>query len=321
MTSRTMVCVTAVAALVVLAGCDDGDRGPSARPATTSPVAPTSSSTPTSLPVGAPPAVPYVVGTRLYLGGKAQPGIHGVAATHGRTTLITIGNSDGGDTARYEVLRDGKAVARFTTRYAVVSRDGSKVAWVAVDRTSAHLVEIDATTGHEIDRTSLDRSLYAHEGEESEAWETLVRVDDDGTVSFGGVAASHTWKPGHAPVDVPLRNDSAPPAGFPWRAGWDAALSPTTDWGAWPTDRNGRTDVHGTNGWVNDGVTLQRRGRPATKETIVLPHGFNAGGLTWESATNLLVHVSDDPDQAHWQYLRCDITTRSCELAPTPPGR
>lgn len=277
---------------------------------------PTASTTP--LAVGAAPAVPYAVGPHVYVDGRALRGVNGVDSVHGATAVISLGNSEAGDTTRYEVLRSSRTVARFTARTVVVSRDGSKVAYL--DGTATHLVELLATTGREIGRTSVDAKVLGHQGEENEGWENLEAVQDDGTVWFGSVAASHDWKPGQPPYDVALRN-GGPPAGFPWRSGWDISLSPTTDWGAWITNRTGHTNARGVEKWVNDGVTLQRKGRPATRTTIALPHGFNAGGLTWESATALLVEASDDPAQTHFVYLRCDITTKVCEHAPTAADR
>jgi hypothetical protein len=55
-------------------------------------------------------------------------------------------------------------------------------------------------------------------------------------------------------------------------------------------------------------------------ETIVLPSGANAGALTWESDTSLLITIDDDPRGDRWHFLRCNITTKRCEIAPTSAG-
>jgi hypothetical protein len=267
------------------------------------------------LPTGAAPAIPYVDGSTLYVDGRPVEGAYGGSTTAGSTTLAYPAGQAGNFTS-FTVLYDGARVAVGRARNVVISPDGTKVAWAAVDAASAHLVEIDGTTGRELGRVALDRSLYSREGREDESWETVATVGDDGTVTYGSTATTHTWHPGHAPVDVALQNSAAPPAGFPWAAGWDLAVQPS-GWGAWLTNSRGRTNSRGVDGWINDGVTVQRAHRPGTLETIVLPKGSNATGVTWESATKLLVHVADDASGDRWHFLRCDITTERCEIAPT----
>jgi hypothetical protein len=319
--TRARVAATSLlAAAAVLAAIVAGTRldHPAAAP---SPTHPTTSATNGPLPTGAPPRLAYVSGGTLYLDGKAQPGTWGTAQTVGRTSAATIGRADAPKVVvtTLVLFRDDREVARIDNVVrlgAVVSKDGSKVAWVELnDDDTADLVERDMTTGREVGRIRVERRPLSHEGEENESWENLRDVSDDGTVTYGGVIVTHVWRPGSAPVDhqPALRWEGT--EGFP-RSVEPVAMSADGAWGAWTTDSNGRTLPDDGSAWTPDGVTFQHPGETGSRFTIALPPGSEAGTVTWETATQVLVPVFDDPDYETRHYLRCSTTTRGCELAP-----
>ncbi|HET6151419.1 MAG TPA: hypothetical protein VFE15_00585 [Marmoricola sp.] len=106
------------------------------------------------LPTGAAPRIPYVIGSTLYVGGQPISGSYRAATTAGTTTLA-YPPAQAGNFNRFEVLHDGIKVANGLARDVVMSPDGTKVAWAEVDATSAHLIEIDGTTGRELGRLTV----------------------------------------------------------------------------------------------------------------------------------------------------------------------
>jgi hypothetical protein len=312
-TATTLLAAAAVVAAVVV-GNQIGrpDAAPSPAPQPTR--------SPTGLPTGAPPRVAYVAGSRLYLDGRVVPGDWGGVDVVGGTTLGYVHDPHDQTTTRV-VFRDGREVGRITDvsvdQPSLLSRDGTKLAWVERAGGRYFLVVRDVPGWRELGRLEVDPSRLGHVGAEDEGWETLTAVADDGTVSYGGVVAAHTWKPGSAPVDQ-APQPSLESNDFP-RSSGGVVISPDGTWGAWSTDRHGKVTVDADQ--KADGVTLAHPRRPASQFTLALPPGTDGRMLTWESTTDLLVTVFDDPDGVRWHFLRCDVVTRRCELAPTPGSR
>lgn len=306
-TATTLLAAAAVVAAVVV-GSQVG--GPDAGPQPTHP-------TPTGLPTGAPPRVAYVSGSRLYLDGRVVPGSWGGVDVVGGTTLGYLDGAHGGVGTRV-LFRNGREIGRIThvsvAQPSILSPDGTKLAWVEREGGRFFLAVLDVPTWRELGRLQVDRSRLGHLGTEDEGWETVTSVTDDGTVAYGGVVAAHTWRPGSAPVDVAPR-PSVESTDFPHSTG-GVVVSPDGAWGAWITDRHGKatTDY----GQVSDGVTLAHPGQPASQFTLGLPAGTDGHLLTWESSTDLLVTAYDDPRGDRWHFLRCNVLTRRCEVAPTP---
>jgi len=145
----------------------------------------------------------------------------------------------------------------------------------------------------------------------------LAKVTDDGTVTYGSVLVTHTWKPGSAPVDQPAQSYDGI-EGYPDRAGY-VTVRPDGVWGAWQTDRTGDPAPGKDGEGPLDGVTVQRPGEPASRFTIALPVGTDARRVEWETTHDLLVTVFEDRDGFEWHYLRCNIIDRRCEQVPTTP--
>ena len=313
------VALTALAAAAVVAAIVGGAQigRPDAAPPPTSPTATQTAAAP--LPTGDAPRIPYINGTTLYVDGKAQPGNWSDVLTRGNgTTMATLNTAQ--RSGIIVLFREGAEVfrvARTNGDAAVLSEDGTKLAAVELDADTADLVVFDAVRGRELGRLAVDRTRFARDGEESEAWETLTEVGNDGTVSYGGVLVSHTWRPGDDPVDGDPAPYVDPFEGYPAKAEY-VWTSPDGRWGAWLTDRLGNPpdDAHAQ---PLDGVTFQRRGVPDSRVTIALPEGTDAsGGLRWESSTSVLVLVDGDTELGIWHFLRCDIAQLACERAPTP---
>jgi hypothetical protein len=219
------------------------------------------------------------------------------------------------------LFRDGVEVARLTkpgSMDAMLSPDGTKVAWIEQDRNAGVLVVHDMETGRDLGRRPVATTRFVG-GEETEGWENLVAVANDGTATYGNVVTRHTWKPGRAPVDSPAPTEELIP-GFPTRAGW-VWLRPDGVWGAWQTDRTGDPAPGPEGDGPLDGITLQHPSDPASRFTIALPTGTDARRLEWETSTTLLVTVFEDRDGNEWHFLRCAIVDRRCERAPTPSDR
>jgi hypothetical protein len=195
---------------------------------------------------------------------------------------------------------------------AMLSLHGTKLAWFDVSGSSAELVVRDLTTDQEMGRLPLDRKTIAGDSEDTVH---LAAVDDDGTVHWGGVLVNRSWRPGSSPVDVaePVSTPDVP--GFP-RSAVGVEQSPDDSWGAWLTDRDGRSETS-AEFTAFDGVTLQAPGDPASRFTIALPRGTDLRWLAWESADDLLLTAFDDVEGTTQHFLRCHVTERQCEIAPT----
>jgi hypothetical protein len=311
----TRVAGTALVAAAVVTAIVIGTQvgRPNAAPP---PTHPTGDATGGPLPTGAAPKIPYVLDGTLYIDGRARPGTWSSVMTVGRTSLAVNG-PDGAERNPVVLFHDGVEVARLTkdgTQDAVLSPGGTKIAWIEDDAGTGVLVVHDMDTGQDLGRRSVATTRFTG-GEENEGWESIQQVDDDGTVTYGSVVVTHTWKPSSDPVDSTPTSGSEMIPGFPERAGY-VWLSPEGTWGAWQTDRTGDPAPDEGNGLL-DGITVQHPGDRASRFTIALPARTDARRLEWETSTDLLVTVFDDRDGNRWHFLRCDVTERSCEQVPT----
>jgi hypothetical protein len=311
-----LVLLAAVVTVIVIG--TQGGR-PHRAPAPTHPTASGEPASEESLPLGAAPRVPYLIGEGLYLDGRSRPGTWNGLSVAGRsaTGFRSTPDQDGA----VVVLRDGRVVLTLTTlpwSGAVLSPDGNLVAWAEVDRdrTVGHVVLHDLRTGTDVARLEVDPMLLTVDDDRVER---LIRLGNDGTVVYGGLHGWHTWKPGSPPVDTPTPADGSPlTPGFPARSNpvW---LSPDESWGAWLTRRDGSNPPPDTGGTgLLEGLTLQRPGDPASRFTIALPIGTDAAWLTWETGSDVLVTVDDLRLNSPAYYLRCHVVEKDCEQAPTP---
>ncbi|MFL6156162.1 MAG: hypothetical protein ACJ72D_08730 [Marmoricola sp.] len=307
-TVRLVAITLATAAAIVAAGLATGVSGK----LSSAPVTPSGTMTHGPVPTGPPPQIPYVDYHRLYLEGDAQPGLWSSVVSSGRTAVaepylpgkarIFRGQEQIG-----EIPPDGLDV--------FFSPDSNVLAWTERSGTAAYIVVWSATSRRELGRLPVATMTLDND---DESVEHLAGVSDDGTVTYGGVLAGHRWKPGTAPVDTPVLLDDSP-KGFPGDVA-GVVVDPTGTWGAWATDRTGQDPAEMPGDGSYTGVTFQRPHEPASRFVIALPDGADVGSLLWESASNLLVQVYDDPDAVQSHFLRCSITTRQCEHAPTSPG-
>ena len=282
---------------------------------TSAPPTPTNPShNPTSLPTGAAPRVPYILGETLYVDGKPQPGMWIGVQTAGGNTLALQSGGPGSETTTAVLFRSGAMLERLPAdAEPMMSRDGTKLAMIEVSPGKADLVVRDLTDDRELGRLPLDPATVRSD---SEATVHLTAVDDDGTVHWGGVLVNRAWKPGGTPVDV-AENASTPPVkGFP-RGAVDVRLSPDGRLGAWLTDRDGRSDPRADPTYL-DAVTVQVPNQPGTRFTLALPEKTDLRGISWETTTDVLLTVFEDQQGTREHLVRCSVKERECEVARTP---
>jgi hypothetical protein len=281
------------------------------RPTTTPPGPTNPSETPTSLPTGSAPRVPYIVGETLYVDGTAQQGRWiGVQTAGGNTLALQAGGSPGSTAVTGVLFRSGALIERLpAARGPMMSRDGSKLTWIEVTGGNADLVVRNLADDRELGRLPLDPETVTGD---SEATVNLTAIDDDGTVHWGSVLLNRSWKPGSDPVDVGGNAATPQVQGFP-RSAVDVQLSPDGSMGAWLTDRTGRSE---TSTW--DGVTVQVPDQPGTRFTLALPEKSDLRGVVWETTDDLLLTVFENADGTDVQLVRCSVVDRECEIAPTP---
>jgi hypothetical protein len=317
--ATTLLAAAAVVAAIV-AGNEIGrpDAAPSPAPQPTA----DSTARPARLPTGAPPAIAFVKNDRLYVDDRVQPGSWVSVLNRGATAVGYV--DDGNDLTQTIVLfRDGSEITRAVSaasQIVVLSPDGTKAAWVERDGSSWYLAAYDVANRRELGRLPVDAHVLGHVGRETEAWETLRSVDDQGVVTWGGVVRGHVWTPGSAPRDTaPEAPRPTPSAAYPVRSDI-VTVSPDGAWGAWTVDHTGEQPQGGSDipDQYDVEVTAQRPGQPASAIHFRLPRNTNASGTDWESNGAFLVTVFEDPTGVSWHYVRCVIATRKCEVAPTP---
>lgn len=299
----TILAAAAAVLAVILTGVQVGRPNSSPSPA------PQPTKTPTTFKVG-DPLKTYVDPTTatLYLDGVAERGHWTSATTTGDLTTATVGSDQSTvavflGTSRVGTLRH---VAQGGVK---VSPDSRRIAWVEQDQAEIVAAEVSPAGVHELGRRHVEALLHDMD---SETRETLLAVDDDGTVTYGGVVAGHSWTPGSEPRDADISAYLYSPAGFPGQVD-DIRLNHEGTWGAWMTGENDP----GTDGSLTfRAVTVQHRDQPGTRATLTMPKGLAAlSNLYWESETDVILTIGEDGEQPS-EYVRCDVVRKSCELAP-----
>ena len=310
----TVTTVLAAAAVVaaVLAGLQIGrpDAGP--RPTRPTP-------TKVGFPVGAPLHT-YVDPTTnaLYIGGVVEQGNDWMdATTYGDLTLGYLGQPVAGDVVVF-LHADKLATIHPTGVTGVkVSPDAHTIAWEETKGRSGTIVvaQVSASGLHELGRLSVPALARVAD---DESRELLIEVADDGTVTYGGTVDAHTWKPGGSPKPADPSSYLYRPAGFPARAD-DIDVNRSGSWGAWLTDEWDPGTGGGEARYRS--VTFQQPGKPDTRARIQLPAGDDdARSLYWESDTDLVIGTYTGNQFVHvlHEYVRCNVLTRACEVAPGP---
>jgi hypothetical protein len=309
--------LVALAITILVTGCQ---KDPVAAPEPAQRSAP---ATPTAdqLAIGEPLAT-YVDPDRLvlYIHGNAKPGTWGGASSVGDLTLAFAN-----DLATVGIFLRGARIG--TLRHVVdgvveASPSGRTLAWVEHTGGAAHLVAAAVTGGrvHELGRLAVDPAVLANDSEGSER---VMAVDDEHTVTYGGITSGHTWVPGGDPKDADVSAYLTRATGFPNSVD-PPDLNPDGSWGAWPTNSDGRSPVDSEGVW--SAVTVQRPRQAATRFTFVMPHADGVQWLYWETGTDLIVSVSGKPPvpgsavEAE-DYVRCNVVDHECEYAPTPGRR
>lgn len=305
--------LVALAITLLVTGCQ---KDPVAAPEPAHRSAP---ATPTAaqLAIGEPLAT-YVDPDRLvlYIHGDAKPGTWGGASSVADLTLAFAN-----DLGTVGVFLRGARIG--TLRHVVegvvaVSPSGRTLAWTEHTGGAAHLVAAVVTGGRvqELGRLAVDPAVLANDSEGSER---VMAVDDEHTVTYGGITSGHTWVPGGVPTDADVSAYLTRATGFPNSVD-PPDLNPTGTWGAWPTDDAGRSPVDGDEIWTT--VTVQRPRRPGTRFTFVMPHADGVQWLYWETETDVIVAVSSEPPVPGsaveaGDYVRCNVVDHDCEYAPT----
>ena len=291
--------VVVAVALGVRAGHPDAAPGP-AHP----------SGTPSALPTGDAPMIPYIVFETLYLYDEPVPGTWWDVQTVQGHTVATRAVPPIGKPVLFDnqdqpqpthLLDQAIGTARLST-------DGTKLAWIEQTASSAHLVVRDLETGENLGRLPVDpKRVFIDDGTQ----EHIMWLDDDGTVWYGGSLGVRAWKPGSPPVTAPPGPTQT--EGYPVDE-TELTFSADGNWAAWRSDRRGRT---GDRPGGYDGVTFESTQNPDTRFTIALPAGTNVHSVTWESATDVLLRYQEQPGAAALRFMRCSVEDRHCELAPT----
>jgi hypothetical protein len=311
-TTAVLVAAAVLTAVVLGSRVDGPDAGPSPAPQPTS--------VPTALPTGAPPAIAFIEGDTLYVGGQAQQGSWTAVSTRGRTSLAHLDDETRNGIGTIALFRHGSLVVAIPhTQQAVLSPAGSRAAWLEQDGSRWFAVVYDLVSDNEQGRVAVDAQDLGHVGKETESWESISAVDDAGVVTWGGVLRSHTWTPGSAPVEWAPAAPGRTSGDFPVADGV-VSLSPDGTWGAWMVDHSGEQE-QGTSEtpdqWTIEAFA-QRPGDPASRIQFKLPRNTPPVDIVWETEDNILLQVSDDPTGITWHFLRCAVATRRCEVAPTP---
>ncbi|MGY2877042.1 hypothetical protein ACVW00_004232 [Marmoricola sp. URHA0025 HA25] len=311
----TTTFLTAAAVLAaVFAGTELG--GPDAAP---QPTRPTPTKKAETFSVGTPLRT-YVdpANGDLYIDGTRQPGSWDDATTLGDLTLGFGRTRTASGSNTVGVFRGGRRVGTLhdLADYDIkTSPDTGTIAWVEDhDKTGVIVVDrVSADGVRELGRLTV-RTLLINADDESH--ENLISVADDGTVTYGGVLGGHAWRPGGSPHDADISSYLYGPQGFPSHADY-VQPNPASTWGAWLTDQADPGDGGGEVSW--SAVAFQQPGRPETKVRIAMPAPYaDVRGLYWESDTDFILATFNGDTTVHVEkgYVRCDVVTRSCEVAP-----
>jgi hypothetical protein len=315
--------VTVVAAAAVVAAIVAGTRlsGPDAAP---SPAKPTPTRTADALPVGRPLHTFVDPGDgKLYLDGTLEPGAWSDATTVNGLTIAFARTASASGAEAVGLFRGARRVGvvhDVADHVVRTSPDAGTIAWVE-RQDKAGLIVVAAVRPDGIDELGRLSVATLVRGVDDESHERLIGVADDGTVTYGGVTGGHSWKPGDTPRPADISSYLYGPEGFRARA-QDVHLDPSGAWGAWLTSPADPGAGGGEASWGS--VTFQKAGEPGTKARVAMPErDKDVRDLYWESETDVALVIYDGNPFTHElrEYVRCDVVTASCELAPEPEGQ
>lgn len=311
---RFVVTSGLVAATLVVAVTLAGHAGgPDAAP---SPTHPSPANLVDRLPVGDPPAIPFLVGETLYLFDQPVTGKWWDVQTVQGTTVAVRAVPPMGKPVLFDSDLKPTHLLDDAVGTAVLSPDGTKLAWIEQVGSSALVVVYDLEAGRELGRAAFDAKLVHNE----DGTQVSIReLDDDGTVVYGGGLGMTRWRPGGPAVTVQNADADAPVDGFPVGP-LELHRNGDGNWGAWLSDRDGAASATTASGKrrVLDAVTFQDPTAPASRFTITLPDGYDLRTLTWESALDVLITYVDHEGAPVVRYARCNVEDRHCEHVPTP---
>ena len=319
---RTRTAVIGAAVVVILAvavvAIVHGTRGgaPAAAP---HPSHPTASRTADGLKVGAPLAA-YVDPDSgvLSIDGVAQRGTWGGASSTNGLTLGVSSDPTGSTVGIFVRGARAGTMRHVVDGVVLASPDTRTISWMEHVGGSVHLVAASVTRSgiRELGRIPLDPSVLEHDNEGAER---VMKVDDDRTVTYGGILGGRSWKPGHAPrrADVSVLLTRA--HGFP-NTYEPPDVNPSGTWGVWrstPTGRSPHNDETPLRA-----VTVQQPNRPGTRITFPMPPNDEVQWAYWETDADVIVAVSSTPPVAGEAieasgYVRCNVVSHACEYAPT----
>jgi len=273
---------------------------------------------PTELPTGSAAAIPYQKDGVLYAGGVAVTG--GTLNTVLEAGHYLVAELTNGSSSTLVIFRDGTEVGRLehaSRSNPTLSQDGTKLGYVERIGSVYMLVSRDLDADRELGRLTVDPSTFGIQGEATVGSLSIGPVGNDGTIHYD-TDASYAWAPGGSPSAEPTSPEVPDIPGYP-EFMIAEQLNPDQTWGAWLAPEDGGPSIE--DGARAAYLRAQQPHRPDTRVSITLPADAKATNLRWETETDVLVFVDDDATGEHWHFLRCSITTKRCEVAPTPGAR
>ena len=309
-TAATVVLTAAAVAASVALGSQLGKHDASPSP----------SHQPTGLPTGAPPQVPYLVKNVIFAGNQQYPGSWSLVIAQGSSAIgVQPGVNGAGSIIVFHNLAEVARISHIdNAQRPLLSRDGSKLAYVEIGTTDAQLVVRDLNANRELGRLAVNRQDFTNENAPNGGWKLIERVDDNGTVHYGSARGGYAWTPGSAPVAGARVDPSGVQVGFPSNA-TEVAISANGGWGAWLQAAAGSPPV--MSGGTPVTLRAQRPGKPSSQVVIPVHLSYGANDLVWESSTTVLFNANDDENGDSFHVVRCSIVTDRCELAATPSTR
>jgi hypothetical protein len=268
------------------------------------------------LPVGDPPRIPFIVGETLYVLGEPVRGQWWDVETVQGTTVAVRAVPPIGKPVLFDPDFKPTHLLDDDVGAAVLSPEGTKLAWIEQVGSSALVVIYDVKAGRELGRAAFDPALVHNE----DGTQVGIReLDDDGTVVYGGKLGFTRWRPGGPAMTVQNAYADAPVDGFPVGP-LELHRNGDGNWGAWLSDRDGAASPTTATGKrrIFDAVTFQDPSAPTSRFTIPLPQGYEVRTLAWESAQDVLITYVDHQASLGVRYARCSVEDRHCEHVPTP---
>lgn len=254
---------------------------------------PTPSATPTptpstilnSLPQGAPPTLPYLVGHALHVNGfvisTAGDRIYAAGAA------VLVQKWSGTDPtwwrlAGQRLIKEPELQGVFQVD---LSPNGSLATWwINPDSRTSRIVAWDPRTHHEIAHTDLPLPATCCDGGSIQN----LQVDNHGAIRWSDAKGSRVWHPGTPPQMTPHAPD-------------------------------GSLAVVSADGSLEASGSTVHDFRTGTDHYLAIPAGVGTSPIGFESDQEVLVSAYPTPVQMY--VLRCSVTTSACVRALTPDGR